>query len=48
MRRKWDASLARLRQKLRENRIRADLIRADGAGNFELLLYPGDIVDHEM
>lgn len=48
LRRKWDASLARLRQKLRENRIRADLIRADGTGNFELLLYPGDIVDHEM
>jgi len=48
LRRKWDASLARLRQKLRDNRIRADLIRADGAGNFELLLYPGDVVDHEM
>jgi len=48
MRRKWDASLARLRQKLRENRIRADLIRADGSGNFEIFLYPGDVVDHEM
>jgi hypothetical protein len=48
MRRKWDASIARLRQKLRDNRIRADLVRADGSGNFELLLYAGDVVDHEM
>jgi len=48
LRRKWDTSLARLRQKLRENRIRADLIRADGAGNFELLLYPGDVVDYAV
>lgn len=48
MRRKWDASLARLRQKLREARIRADLVRADGNGNFELFLYPDDVVDHAM
>ncbi len=35
-RRRWD--LARLRRKLREAGIRADLVRADGAGNFELVL----------
>lgn len=45
LRRKWDASLARLRQKLRDARIRADLVRADGNGLFTLFLYPGDKVD---
>lgn len=38
LRRKWDTSVARLRKKLRDARIRADLIRADGTGNFELFL----------
>lgn len=45
LRRKWDASLARLRQKLRDARIRADLVKADGNGLFMLFLYPGDRVD---
>lgn len=45
LRRKWDASLARLRQKLRDARIRADLVKADGNGLFVLFLYPGDRVD---
>lgn len=44
LRRKFDVSLARLRAKLREARIRPDLIRADGTGNLELVLYSQDEV----
>lgn len=47
MRRRFDASLGRLRQKLRDARVRADLIRADGAGNFELNLLPTDVIQDE-
>ncbi len=47
LRRRFDASLSRLRQKLREARLRADLIRADGAGNFELNLLPADVIQDE-
>lgn len=47
LRRRWDTSIARLRRKLRESRIRADLVRADGTGNFELFLLPGDTVDDQ-
>jgi len=47
MRRRFDASLARLRQKLRDARLRADLVRADGAGNFELNLLPADTIRDE-
>ncbi|MEZ4267001.1 MAG: hypothetical protein R3F39_11525 [Myxococcota bacterium] len=46
-RRKWDASLARLRQKLREGRVRGDLVRADGNGNFELYLHQTDRVEDQ-
>ena len=42
LRRKWDVNLSRLRRKLREAGVRGDLVRADGLGNFELLLYEGD------
>jgi hypothetical protein len=45
LRHKWDVSLSRLRSKLRHARIRPDLVRADGSGNFELLLHPGDSVE---
>lgn len=45
LRRRWDVSLARLRRKLREARIRPDLIRAGGTGQVELLLYAGDRVE---
>lgn len=45
LRRKWDVNRARLRGRLREDRIRPDLVRADGTGNFELLLYPDDQVE---
>jgi len=46
-RRKWDTAISRLRKKLREHRIRPDLVRADGTGNFELFLQPGDVVDDQ-
>lgn len=46
LRRRWDVSIARLRERLRAAGIRADLVRADGSGNFELLLEAHDqIVD---
>lgn len=47
LRRKWDTSVARLRKKLRDARIRADLIRADGTGNFELFLQRDDKVEDQ-
>jgi hypothetical protein len=48
LRRKWDVNLARLRGKLREGRVRPDLIHSDGTGNIELLLHPGDVVEDRM
>ncbi|MFT7579872.1 MAG: hypothetical protein ACI9MR_001539 [Myxococcota bacterium] len=42
LRRKLDASLSRLRKKLRAARIRIDLVRADRGGNLELLLHEHD------
>lgn len=47
LRRNWDANLARLRKKLREARIRADLVRTDHRGNFELVLARDDRVDDQ-
>jgi pSer/pThr/pTyr-binding forkhead associated (FHA) protein len=47
LRRKWDVSLARLRRKLREGRVRPDLVRAGGTGHVELMLYAGDVVDDQ-
>jgi hypothetical protein len=44
LRRKWDVNLARLRSKLRAGGVRTNLVRADGTGNIELLLEPGDAV----
>lgn len=46
-RRKWDQALLRLRRKLREGNVRPDLVRADGAGNFELVLGPHDRVEDQ-
>ena len=43
LRRRWDICLSRLRQQLRGKHIRTDLIKADGRGNFELVLHPGDV-----
>lgn len=45
LRRRWDVTMSRLRAKLRQARVRADLIRSDGSGNVELLLHPGDSVE---
>lgn len=45
LRKKWDVGLGRLRARLREGRIRADLVKAAGTGQVELLLRPGDVVD---
>ncbi len=45
LRKKLDAALLRLRKKLRDAGIREDLIRADGTGQFELVLYDGDQVE---
>lgn len=42
LRRNFDTTLARLRRQLRELAIREDLVGLDGAGNVELVLYPGD------
>ncbi|MCB9761833.1 MAG: hypothetical protein H6739_18530 [Alphaproteobacteria bacterium] len=45
LRRKWDIGVSRLRARLKEVRVRPDLVRADGTGNVELVLYPGDKVE---
>lgn len=45
LRRRLDVNLGRLRARLRSAGIRADLVRSDGAGQVELLLYEGDAVE---
>jgi len=45
LRRRWDAALRRLRAKLQTGGIRADLLRLDGTGSLQLLLYDGDRVE---
>lgn len=45
IRSRFDVNLSRLRRKLREARIRTDLIHSDGAGQIALLLYPHDTVE---
>ncbi len=45
LRKRWDVALARLRARLREARIRPDLLHADGTGQLELLLRPEDTVE---
>ena len=42
LRRKWDISLSRLRSKLKEARIRPNLVRSDRSGNVEIFLAEGD------
>ncbi len=42
LRRKWDHNLARLRRKLKDTRIRPNLVRSDRTGNVELFLAEGD------
>jgi hypothetical protein len=45
LRKKLDSTLSRLRHKLAAEAIRSDLVRADGTGRLELVLYDGDRVD---
>ena len=45
LRRKLDVNLSRLRKKLRDARIRPDLVRSDGFGHVELFLHDGDRVE---
>jgi len=45
LRRNWDQTLIRLRRKLRDGGVRDNLVHADGTGNVELFLLPGDLVE---
>ncbi len=45
LRKKWDVALGRLRARLRDGRVRADLVRAAGTGQVELVIHDGDVVD---
>jgi hypothetical protein len=44
-RKQLDMALVRLRRKLREQGVRPDLVRTDGAGTIELFLKPGDVAE---
>lgn len=48
LRKRLDGAIARLRASLAEGKVRADLVRNNGQGQFELLLEPGDTVDDQM
>ncbi|MBX7196290.1 MAG: hypothetical protein K1X94_29830 [Sandaracinaceae bacterium] len=45
LRHRWDVSLARLRTRLREAGIRADLLRSDGSGYVQIVPTPEDVVE---
>lgn len=45
LRHRWDVALNRLRTKLKEAGVRADLLRADRNGQLSLVLYDGDTVE---
>lgn len=44
LRHRWDVALGRLRARLRDAGIRGDLLRSDGGGQVQLVLYDGDQV----
>ena len=44
LRHRWDVALSRLRARLREAGLRADLLRSDGGGQLQLVMYDGDQV----
>lgn len=48
LRQRWDSSLARIRRRLREARLRTSLIHSTRVGHVELLLTPGDTVEDRM
>jgi hypothetical protein len=45
LRRRWDGLLNRLRERLRDEGLRSDLIVSSGAGLVELVLREGDVVE---
>lgn len=45
LRERWDSSLGRLRARLKQARIRTDLVRSTRGGQVELFLLPGDRLD---
>lgn len=45
LRHRWDVALGRLRGKLRGAGVRGDLIRSDGVGTLQIVLYPHDTVE---
>jgi hypothetical protein len=47
LRKRLDAALFRLRSRLADLGVRGDLVRATGAGQFELFLRPGDTVEDQ-
>lgn len=47
VRSRLDVNLSRLRRRLRELRVRADLVRTDGAGSVEIVTYPHDVVEDQ-
>ncbi len=47
LRQNWDRNQRTLRAKLAGARVRTDLLRADGRGNVELFLLPGDVLVDE-
>jgi hypothetical protein len=47
-RKRLDGALARLRSRLRETGVRVDLVRPNGLGQFELFLYPDDVVEDQL
>lgn len=47
LRHRLDVNLTRLRARLRAADVRSDLVRSDGSGQVELLLYEGDSVEEQ-
>jgi len=47
LREKWDSALARLRKKLKEGKLRRELVRSNHGGQVELVLLVGDSVRGE-
>jgi hypothetical protein len=47
LRKSFDSTMRRLRSQLHELDLRDDLVRLDGSGNVELVLYAGDLVVDE-
>lgn len=47
VRSRLDVNLSRLRRRLKELRVRADLVRTDGAGSIELLTYAHDVIEDQ-